>query len=120
MKSSRKQLKKARRHKRIRATVIGTAARPRVAVFKSNKFIYAQVIDDAAGKTIVGLSDYKSKKTKPAKGKKTERATSIGTELAEMMKAKGIATAVFDRGGFAYHGRVKALAEGLRAGGIKI
>ena len=108
------------RHRRVRAVVTGTAARPRVAIFKSNRFTYAQVIDDATGTTLVSASDYAGKKTKPGKGTKSEKATAAGQRLAVAMKAKGITLAVFDRGGFKYHGRVKALADGLREGGITI
>jgi len=120
METGNKQLNKKRRHTRIRARISGTAERPRVAVFRSNRFIYAQVIDDAAKKTIISSSDIKSKRSRTAKIKKTESATSIGRQLAALMKEKGISEAVFDRGGFKYHGRVRSLADGLREGGIKI
>lgn len=117
---------------RVRAKIKGTAQRPRVAVFKSNKFTYAQVIDDTAGVTIIAVSDYAGKKSKTAKparpdvsghsggGTKTEKAILNGKALAEALKKKGIDTVLFDRGGFKYHGRVKALAEGLREAGIKL
>ena len=105
--------KRARRHKRIRARVSGTAERPRLAVFKSNKFIYAQLIDDVAGKTIASASDIKN-----AKGTKTERAIAIGTELADKAKKNNITSIVFDRGGFRFTGRVKALADSARAAGL--
>ena len=105
--------KRARRHKRIRARVIGTAERPRLAVFKSNKFIYAQLIDDGAGKTICSSSDIKN-----AKGTKTERAVAIGAELASLAKKNNITSVVFDRGGFRFTGRVKALADSARAAGL--
>jgi large subunit ribosomal protein L18 len=104
------------RHNRIRSEVTGTAQRPRVSVFKSNKHTYVQVIDDVAGKTLVSSE----LKTMAAKGKKTEVAVTIAQKVAEKMKEKGITTAVFDRGGFKYHGRIKAIAEGLRTSGIKI
>lgn len=108
------------RHRRIRATIKGTLKRPRVAVFKSNKFIYAQVINDENGKTLHSVSDYSGKKTKSTKADKTSKAKAAGEVLAEVLKKSGINEAVFDRGGFKYHGRIKALAEGLREGGIKI
>lgn len=94
------------RHKRIRATVEGTSDRPRVAVFRSNRFIQAQIIDDTVGKTIVAAS---GPKNKPA---------DVGKELVERATKAGVKTVVFDRGGYKYHGRVKALAEALRAGGL--
>ena len=105
--------KRERRHKRIRARVIGSAERPRLSVFRSNKFIYAQLIDDAAGTTLASSSDIKS-----AKGTKLERATSIGKELADKAKKLNITTVVFDRGGFRFTGRVKALADSARAEGL--
>ena len=118
-----KKLNKNRRHTRVRAKISGTAERPRVAIFRSNRFTYAQVIDDIAGKTIISMSDYRPKKlktAKPAKIKKAESASATGKQLAVAMKDKGIAEAVLDRGGFKYHGRVKAFTDGLREGGIKI
>lgn len=105
--------KRVRRHKRIRSRVSGTAERPRLAVFKSNKFIYAQLIDDTAHKTICSASDIKA-----AKGTKTERATAIGAELASLAKKNNITSVVFDRGGFRFTGRVKALADSARAAGL--
>ena len=121
MKVKIKQENRARRHKRIRAIIKGTSERPRIAVFKSNQYIYAQVIDDKAGKTLVSISNYGGKKSKvKTKIKKSEAASKTGEALAEKMKKAGISEAVFDRGGFKFHGRVKALVEGLRKGGIKI
>ncbi len=114
-KNSRRQS----RHGRVRSKISGTSERPRIAVYKSNRFTYAQVIDDQTGKTLVSSSDYAGKKGKRAKGGKIDKALEIGQSLAAAMKQKGITEAVFDRGGFKYHGRVKALAEGLRTGGIK-
>jgi large subunit ribosomal protein L18 len=87
---------------------------PRLSVFRSGKFIYAQVIDDTVGLTLVAASDLKSKK-----GTKTERAKAVGLQIAEMAKAKGITKVVFDRGGFLYRGRVATLADGAREGGLK-
>ena len=93
--------------------VSGTIERPRLSVFRSNKFIYAQVIDDTTGKTLVSASDMKV-----AKGKKTDRSLDIGKEIAKLAIAKGIKTVVFDRNGFKYTGRVKALADSAREGGL--
>lgn len=105
--------KRIRRHKRIRARVIGSAEKPRLAVFKSNKFIYAQLIDDAAGKTLASASDIKN-----AKGTKTERAAAIGAEIASVAKKHNITSIVFDRGGFRFTGRVKTLADAARVAGL--
>ena len=116
MKNSKSQLR-TRRHNRIRAKVKGTAECPRVSVFKSNQHVFAQVIDDVAGKTLFSskISGGKSK----TKGTKTEKARAVGEMLAQKAKAMGIAEIIFDRGGFKYHGRIKALADGLRNGGVK-
>lgn len=112
--SNTKTEKRIRRHKKIRAKVGGTSLRPRLAIFKSNTRIYAQIIDDVSGKTIVSVSD------NTAKGKtKTERARSSGFLLAKNAVEKKIEKVVFDRGGFIYTGRVKAFAEGARDGGLK-
>lgn len=119
MKTTKSQ-KRIRRHVRVRAKIKGTTARPRVAIFKSNKFTYAQVVDDVTGTTIISISDYAGKKGKLAKGTKTEKATLNGKALAEVLNKKGIDSILFDRGGFKYHGRVKALAESLREAGIKL
>lgn len=119
MKTTKSQ-KRISRHRRVRAKIAGTAARPRVAVFKSNRFTYAQVIDDTSGITVISVSDYSGKKAKSVKGTKIEKATLNGKALAEALKKKGIDTVLFDRGGFKYHGRVKALAESLREAGIKL
>ena len=111
------------RHNRIRAKLRGTSSRPRLAVFKSNRFTYAQIIDDESGKTLTAVSDYAGKKTsniKKTKNNKTDKANETGQNLAEVLKKIGIDSVVFDRGGFKYHGRVKALAESLRKAGIKI
>lgn len=107
------------RHKRVRARITGTAKRPRVSVFKSNRHVFAQFIDDANGKTILSNNVVSAKKSKVKKSK-TEKSSEIGAMLADKAKEMGINEAVFDRGGFKYHGRVKALAEGLRKGGIKL
>ncbi len=121
MKVKSKQQHRIIRHRRVRAKIIGTKERPRVAVFKSNKYIYAQVINDETSKTLASVSNYGGKKTKAkTKDKKAEAASKVGEALAEKMKKAGITEAVFDRGGFKFHGRVKAVADGLKKGGIKI
>jgi large subunit ribosomal protein L18 len=106
-----------RRHRRIRGKVAGTAERPRLAVFRSNKGIFAQLIDDQSGKTLAGASWLGLKKS--FKGNKVEQAAEVGKLVAEAAKKAGIEEVVFDRGGYLYHGRVKALAEGAREGGLK-
>ncbi len=108
--------KRIRAHKRIRAKVFGTAQRPRLSIFKSNNYIYAQAIDDENQKTLVSASDLE---IKTIKAKKTDKSVSVAQKLAEKLKAKNISEIVFDRGGFKYHGRVKILAEELRKLGIK-
>lgn len=127
MKSS-SQLKdeaRTRRRARVRARVIGSAKRPRLAVFRSAKHIYAQLIDDAAGRTLAAVSDAElGKRSAPAKGGsasggKVAAAYAAGQTLAEKAKKAGVTAVVFDRGGFSYHGRVKALADGARAGGLE-
>lgn len=108
--------KESRRNKirtRIRATISGTAAKPRLAVFRSNKDIYVQVIDDLSGNTIVSAS------SKDATGTKIDQASMVGKEIADKAISAGISTVVFDRGGYLYHGRIKALAEGAREKGLK-
>jgi large subunit ribosomal protein L18 len=108
--------KQARRNKirrRIRAAISGTPEQPRLAVFRSNKDIYVQVIDDLNGKTLVAAS------SKGATGTKVEQAAVVGKSIAEKAIAAGISTVVFDRGGYLYHGRIKALADGAREGGLK-
>ncbi len=104
---------RARRHGRIRSRVIGTEARPRLSVFRSNRFIYAQLINDETGKTLVA-ADSRKAKAKSA----LERATEVGTMLAELAKGKGITQVVFDRGGFRYQGAIAALADGAREAGL--
>jgi len=106
-----------RRHRRVRGKIRGTAERPRLAVFRSNRGIFAQLVDDDAGKTIAGSSWVGLPKS--FKGDKTGQATEVGKALAAAAKKAGIERAVFDRAGYLYHGRVKALAEGAREGGLK-
>lgn len=108
------------RHERVRKTVSGTADRPRVAVFRSLAEIYAQIIDDVAGITLASASSVdKELRPQMAGLKKSEQAAKVGEALAERAKAKGITKIVFDRGGFRYVGRVKALADGARKGGLE-
>lgn len=118
-----KRIHRIKRHARVRARISGSAKRPRVAVFKSNQYIYAQVIDDKVGKTLMSISDYGGKKAKAktkTKDKKSEVAFKMGELLAEKMKKEGITEVVFDRGGFKFHGRIKSVADGLIKGGVKI
>ena len=104
-----------RRRRRVRAKITGTAERPRISVFRSNRGIFAQLIDDASGRTLAAVNwtedDLRSLP-------RMEQATRAGALLAERAKAAGVETAIFDRGGYRYHGRVKALAEGAREGGL--
>ncbi len=109
-----KRKKATRRAIRTREKVRGTASKPRLSVFRSLNFIYAQIIDDTSGKTLAAASDSAIEK----KGKKEERAKEVGKAIAVAALAKGVKTVVFDRGSRKYHGRVKALAEGAREGGL--
>ncbi len=111
---NKKLEKRIRLKKKIRAKIYGTSTCPRLSVFRSNNYIYAQLIDDSKGVTIVGASDMGIEK-----GTKTERGTSVGANLAKESIALGIKECVFDRNGFKYTGRIKALADGARAGGLK-
>lgn len=104
-----------RRKARIRSKVVGSALRPRLSVFRSNANIYAQLIDDSAGKTLLSVKGQDIK----SKASKSEVSHMLGKLLAEKAQVKGITEIVFDRGGYLYHGRVKALAEGAREGGLK-
>ena len=111
---------RSRRRSAIRKRVHGTAERPRLAVFRSLKHIYAQVIDDAAGKTLVASSSLDATvKTELAKTKKKDQAKKIGAAVAKACLAAGIDKVVFDRGGYLYHGRLSALADGAREAGLK-
>ena len=105
-----------KRHKRVRAKISGTPERPRLNVFRSETNIYAQVIDDVSGKTLVSASSLE--KGFEGRGNNCEAAAKVGEAIAQRAKDKGIATVVFDRGGYVYHGRVQALAEGAREGGF--
>lgn len=112
---SEKIRKRQRIHARIRSRMSGTALRPRLSVFKSASHIYAQLIDDETGKVLISASDIKMK----GKGKKVDHSMEVGKLIAKEALAKKIESVVFDRGGFVYHGRVKAIAEGAREGGLK-
>ena len=105
-----------RRHRRVRGKVGGTAERPRLVVFRSNRGIFAQLVDDEAGRTLASATWLANR---GHKGTKTEQAAEVGKALAAAAKKAGIETCVFDRAGYLYHGRVKALAEGAREGGLK-
>jgi large subunit ribosomal protein L18 len=108
--------RRERRHKRVRKDVFGTAELPRLVVFRSNRGIGAQLVDDAEGKTLAAAS-WLDKKN--ANGAKTDQAAEVGKQLAANAKKAGIERAVFDRGGYLYHGRVKALADAAREGGLE-
>ena len=112
--SNKKETARKRRHIRIRAKVQGSEARPRLVVFRSLLHTYAQLINDETGVVLASSSDMKSK----AKGTKSEKAKEVGVELAKLAKEKKIESVVFDRNGYKYHGRVKAVAEGAREGGL--
>lgn len=107
---------RVRRQKKIRAKINGTALRPRLSVYRSNRYTFAQAIDDNKNETIASVSELELKETK---GTKTDKAKRLGIAMAEKLKKRKIEELIFDRGSFKYHGRVKALAEGLREGGIK-
>jgi large subunit ribosomal protein L18 len=106
-----------RRHRRVRAKLHGTAERPRLVVFRSNRGIEAQLVDDETGKTLASASHIALAKS--FKGDKTAQAEAVGKALAAAAKSAGVETCVFDRGGYLYHGRVKALADGAREGGLE-
>ena len=114
-KQKHKNLKREIRHKRVRSRVSGEGDRPRLAVFKANRHIYVQVIDDTVGKTLVAASSMEVK----TKAKKSDMAKEVGKMIASKAMAKNIKAVKFDRGGFAYHGRIKSLAEGAREGGLE-
>jgi large subunit ribosomal protein L18 len=106
--------KRIRLHKRIRSRVAGTEQRPRLSVFRSNKFMYAQIIDDTTSKTLVSVNDAQG-----ITGNKIERAKVLGEKIAELAIKAGITAVVFDRGGFRYTGRIQSLAEGARSKGLQ-
>ena len=111
-----KVTRRAKIKRRIRKNITGTSTKPRLTVFRSNNQIYAQIIDDATGNTLVSASTYNNK---AAKGTKIEQAAAVGKEVAEKAIKAGIETVVFDRNGYLYHGRVKSLADSAREGGLK-
>lgn len=105
--------RRQRRHHRVRAKVAGTGERPRLVVYRSLKHIYAQIVDDGAQRTLMTVSDH------DMTGKKTAKSSAVGKLVAEKAKAAGITRVVFDRAGYRYHGRVKAVADGAREGGLE-
>ena len=109
--------RRLKRHERVRKDLSGTPEKPSLCVYRSNKNISAQIIDDVNGKTLVSASSLE--KDFSCEGTKTDAAKQVGVNVAERAKAKGIENVVFDRGGYVYHGRVKALAEGAREGGLQ-
>ena len=112
-----KPARRLKRRRRVRAKVVGTAERPRISVFRSNRGIFAQLIDDSAGRTIAAVSWTEEPLRTLARA---EQSSEAGKLLAERAKAAGIERAVFDRGGYQYHGRVRAFAEGVREGGLAV
>jgi large subunit ribosomal protein L18 len=120
-KAKSKQERRARAHQRIRARLRGTAARPRMSVYKSARYIYAQLIDDETGHTLAQASSREAAIAKKAEGKSANKAAArlVGEAVAERAKESGIAKVVFDRGGYIYHGKVKELAEGARSKGLE-
>ncbi len=112
--SKQKTQTRIRRHAKVRSKISGTAEKPRLSVFRSNKSIYAQLIDDITGKTIVSASDVKE-----SNGTNSERAAVVGKKIAEAAKLKKIKAVVFDRGGYSYAGRIKVLADAAREAGLK-
>lgn len=112
--TSKKEIARKRRHQKIKKVAQGTTERPRLVVFRSNLHTYAQLVDDSTGKTIASASDMKEKK-----GKGIEKAKNVGLEIAKKAKEAKVETCVFDRNGYMYHGKVKAIAEGAREGGLK-
>ncbi len=113
-----KNRKEERRRLRNRAKIFGTAQKPRLSIFRSNKYVYAQMIDDNTGKTLVSASSRELVKAK--KGKKVDQAKALGTLIAEKSKKLSIKEAIFSKGPYLYHGRIKSLAEGAREAGLKI
>lgn len=114
-----RQEKRVIRHKRVKAKIIGTSERPRFSVFRSDKHLFLQIIDDARGETLVSASDMQKAKKDDPQITKTDKARALGKNIAKQALIKKIEQVVFDRGGYLYHGRVKAVAEGAREGGLK-
>ncbi|NLE71269.1 MAG: 50S ribosomal protein L18 [Actinomycetales bacterium] len=119
IKGKGKAIARTRRHQRLRKKVVGTATRPRLVVTRSTRHMVAQVVDDAAGRTLVSASTLE-KELRSFEGDKTAKARRVGELVAERAKAAGIEAVVFDRGGNKYHGRVAAVAEGAREGGLAL
>ena len=115
IKRTDRKVNRLKRHRRVRVHVSGTAARPRLAVYRSLNHLYAQVIDDAGGRTLASASTVALK----AKGNGMNEAASVGKAIADKAKAAGVSQVVFDRGGFLYHGRIKALADAAREAGLE-
>ncbi len=115
MRADLKREARIRRHRRVRKRVQGTSERPRLVVFRSNRHIYAQLVDDISARTLTAVSDLAG-----GEGDKSARAKAVGQAIAERAKGLGVERAVFDRGGRLYHGRVKAVADGAREGGLRI
>ena len=119
MRTSQTTQARLRRHRRVRKKISGTPERPRLAVYRSNRHVYAQVIDDVAGRTLAAASTLTASETEDT-GNTRERARGVGAAVAEAAKARGSESVVFDRGGFMYHGKVRAVAEGAREAGLKL
>lgn len=119
MKENKKKINRERRHRRVRAKVYGTKIKPRLSVFRSNQHIYVQLIDDEKAVTLVAANDLELQKSKKEKETKSTLAKRVGQLIAEKARKQGIEKVVLDRGGFRYHGRVQAVAEGARQGGLK-
>ena len=120
MKKLATAIRRERRHRRVRAKVVGTPERPRLNVFRSNRHIVAQLIDDAKGHTLVAASTLDADvRSQAAQLKKKDEAKAVGKLLARRAAEKGLKLVVFDRGGYRYHGRIKSLAEGAREGGLE-
>ena len=118
MKTAQKLVRRKKIRHRIRKKLVGTAQRPRMSIFRSNREIYVQLIDDVSGITLASASSYDSSVSK--EGNKTDQAKQVGQLIAERAKNENIESVVFDRGGYLFHGRVKALADGAREGGLKL
>lgn len=117
-KASQRRTARLRRHRRVRKRVLGTSAKPRLVVFRTARHIYAQVIDDTAAKTLAAASSVEAD-VRGASGTKTDVAKQVGTLVAQRAAAAGITTIAFDRGGYRYHGRIAALADAAREGGLQ-
>ena len=117
-KTNPKTIARSKRVKRIRKKISGTPERPRLRIFKSSRHIYGQIIDDVAGNTLAAMSTLNQAMKDSGAERKTGKAHKVGMMLAELAKSKGVTEVIFDRGGYIYHGRVKAFSEGARKGGL--